>query len=101
MTELQPGEYTIPEGYMMERKGNVFIIRTSKRIEIHEYRCKNCKYYGKARLTINAWYESDACLMKPKKVENKRFQDQELYYGAKPHGKICDKFEPKEDADVR
>ena len=100
MTELQPGEYTIPDGYMMEKIGDIYIVRKSKRVEIHENRCKNCKYFGKARITINAWYESDACLMKPKKVGNKRFQDQKLYYGAKPTGKICDKFELKEDTDV-
>lgn len=95
---LSEGRYRIPEGYKATiHQGLVEIsVKKDNRIKEGDWRCKDCKHRIKGKSSINAYYPSYVCRLKPKQVRNSRFANRKLYYCANRNDKACENFERKE-----
>lgn len=96
---LEIGSYLIPEGCKATvMSGEVIIsIKKDNRIKEGDWRCKDCIHRKEGKTSINAWYMSWVCELKPKTVRNPRFANQKLFYCANRNDKACENFERKED----
>lgn len=95
---LSEGYYLIPEGYKATvHNGMVEIsVKRDNRIKDGDWRCKDCKHRIEGRASINAYFPSYVCALKPKQVRNTRFASLKLYYCANRNDKACGNFERKD-----
>lgn len=94
---LSIGEYRIPDGCKATVHNGVveISVRRDNRIKEGDWRCKDCKHRIKGKTSINAYYPSWVCALKPKQVRNPRFANRKLYYCANRNDKACENFELK------
>ena len=92
---LSEGSYLIPEGCKATVHNGVveISVRRDNRIKYGDWRCKDCKHRIKGKTSINAYYPSWVCALKPKQVRNPRFANRKLYYCANRNDKACENFE--------
>lgn len=107
MSELQIGEYIIPDGCTIRRVGNTIQVyqKVKKKLDAGDYRCKDCKHYVDGHTGLHYWI-TKVCDMKPKtlsrlsergKALHKDFKDFKLYYYTNGYEKPCDKFEARKE----
>ena len=94
-TLLMGGEYIIPEGYTLIRKGNEVLIRPSRAVlkKEHDRHCRDCKFCDRGFAT-NGWYRTNICLKRPK-GKNHYLKGFPLYYATNQANKVCEMFELK------
>lgn len=102
MSELQIGEYLIPEGCTIRRVGSTIHVYQKKKgkLDIKDNRCKDCEHYVDGHTGLHYW-TTKVCEMKPKTLLRlpEKFKDFKLYFGAQKYGKPCDMFELKKNAE--
>lgn len=88
---LEAGEYTLPEGYTIERVGSFVTVRPIVKA-ITSPRCRDCKHCASGRATANGW-TTTVCLLQPKGRVDK--DGIPLYYHRGTRNQPCEKFEEK------
>ena len=98
--ELQVGEYFIPKDCTIRRIGQTIQVyrKRKDRLDVGEYRCKDCKHYVKGYTNAIYYWTTDVCEMKPKapskkQLSNPQLANRKLYFAAQKYGKPCDNFE--------
>lgn len=100
---LNPGAYQLPEDCTAFVRNGSVIVR-KKRIFEPTRKCGECKHFGTGRVNYNDEPTRDVCLLRPKynapsSNYPKHIASQQRYYAAYRWGRICDRFEPKNDND--
>lgn len=94
-TLLLPGEYIIPDGHTVIRKGLNVTIRPIRRKTITDSRCEDCQHFGCGKATRGGW-RTTVCFERPKSTPPSKYDSEPLYYHVSPKdGKRCPMFEPK------
>ena len=92
MSELQEGNYTIPDGCVVKiLRGAREISVRKKREKFHNY-CRECEHQRHGRKSIQGqWWDSGYCAVKPKVIAGKGG----YFYAAGDGQMACPKFSPK------
>ena len=96
MQTLKEGYYTISDGFVVKRNGNVLTVYKTvrKRFVDGQYRCRDCAHNKQGYTTSVRWYMSDICECKPKRIDK---DGKQLYYTVSKYGKPCEDFKLRDD----
>ena len=92
MQTLKEGEYIIPDGLVVKRRGKMLkVYKTVRKYLVEgQYRCRDCAHNVKGYTTSVRWYMSDVCECKPKRIDK---DGRQLYYTVRKYGMPCNNFD--------
>lgn len=97
MRVLKEGTYILQPDCLAEIKKDILVVRKKKFLwhilQPGEYRCKDCKFYSDGYAVSH--YKTKVCLKKPKQI--KRYPNRQYHFCVPPYGKVCDKFQLKNE----
>lgn len=85
--------YDIPDDCVAKIEGRKVNIYRKIYVSHDILRCATCKHRIMGKTFINQISDSMVCELRPKKVIDKRFKDQQLFYSAQDYKMACDKYE--------
>ncbi len=100
MTELQQGEYRVPQGHTARVKGGV--VRIEPREDRTDYaRCRFCAHYELGHTFHSNGFRTYVCMMRPKSTRDYRRDREEppahkCYYARSPYSPACADFRRRE-----
>ena len=92
---LEPGNYIIPKGFTIVRRGEKLQVRKLLKTVVVEDRCRNCKHLQLGRSSMNSRWETTVCMKRSKDNMVNRFTEKPIYCHKTPLDKICEQFERK------